>query len=266
MSFTDSLVQAVAAVREQAPLVHNITNFVVMSSTANALLAIGASPVMAHAPEEIEEMTTIAGAVVINIGTLRGPWIESMKAATGAAATSRTPLVLDPVGAGASTLRTRTCEELLAAGPVTVIRGNASEILALASATAGTRGVDSVHTTEQALGPAAELARRHNTVVCISGATDYVVDKEQQIAVSNGAPLMTRVTGMGCTATALVGAFVAVSDNPFLATAHAMTVMGIAGEMAAERCSGPGSLQVGFLDALHQLGEEDLRGRARVTA
>lgn len=266
MSFADSLVRAVDRVRTETPLVHSITNYVVMNPTANALLAAGAAPVMAHARQEVAEMARLAGALVLNIGTLSGPWIEAMHAAAAAARAAEVPIILDPVGAGATTLRTETVAALLADGPVTVIRGNASEILAVAAAGGAARGVDSVHDAEAARDAAASLARTHETIVCVSGATDYVTDGEREVAIANGVPLMARITGMGCTASALVAAHVAVGEEPRTATACAMAVMGIAGELAAEQAAGPGSLQVGFLDALHGLGEADLRARVRVRA
>jgi hydroxyethylthiazole kinase len=253
-----------ARVRSAAPLVHNITNFVVMNTTANALLAIGASPVMAHAIDEVEEMVGIASALVLNIGTLSSPWIDAMLRAGRAAAKRGVPIVLDPVGAGATKLRTETATRLLAEAPPTVVRGNASEVRALASAGGGTKGVDSTHGSEEALDAARLLAERHGCVVSVSGATDLVVSKAGVLRVKNGHPIMTRVTGMGCTASALTGAFVAGGASPLEAAAHAMVVLGVAGELAAERSRGPGSFQVEILDALHALSGEDLALRARV--
>jgi hydroxyethylthiazole kinase len=248
----------VQSIRAQAPLVHNITNYVVMNTTANALLALGASPVMAHAEEEVEEMAGIARALVLNIGTLSAPWIEAMVKAGRVAARDGRPIVLDPVGAGATRFRTVTAQRLLRDAPPAVIRGNASEIRALYSAEQETKGVDSTRGSEEALEAAQALARHYDCAVSVSGATDLIVSASAVIRVSNGHPLMPRVTGLGCTASALTGAFAAVNSSPLLAAAHAMAVMGIAGEIAATRAAGPGSFQVHFLDALYLLQESDI--------
>ena len=249
---------AIEAIREQSPVIHNITNFVVMNNTANALLAVGASPVMAHAEEEVEEMVGIASALVINIGTLNRYWIPSMLQAVGHAYRKKIPIVLDPVGAGATTYRTRTARELLDAVPITIIRGNASEIMALVNCEGNTKGVDSSALSEDALDAAQRLHDVYGSVVCVSGQTDYIVSGADVTKVMNGHILMAKVTGLGCTASALCGAFAAVSDNFVLATAEAMAVMGIAGELGAMKSFGPGSLQVNFLDALYRISEESI--------
>ncbi|MDI6725591.1 MAG: hydroxyethylthiazole kinase [Smithellaceae bacterium] len=248
-------------IRAQAPLVHNITNYVVMNSSANALLSLGASPVMAHALEEVEEMVGIAQALVINIGTLSQPWIRSMITAAKAAKRRGIPLILDPVGAGATALRTKTALSLLIEAPATIIRGNASEIRSLYLAEGATKGVDSRHTAEDALGAAQALANLFGCVVSVSGPVDLIVGGDRVIRVTNGHPLMPRVTGLGCTASALTGAFAAVNPSPLHAAAHAMAIMGIAGEMAAERAEGPGTLQLYFLDALYRLSYDDIAKR-----
>jgi len=254
----------IVTIRQTAPLIHNITNYVVMNSTANVLLALGASPVMAHAEEEVADMVKLAKALVLNIGTLSPAWVRAMHRAARQAKELGVPIVLDPVGAGATPYRTATAHELIAAAAPTVIRGNASEIYALVLAEATTKGVDSTLSSDSAVDAARQLSEACRCVVCISGATDYIVAGEQVIRVHNGHPLMPRVTGMGCAATALCGAFVAVNDSPLLATAHAMAVMGIAGELAAEKAAGPGSLQLHFLDALYNLNERHLAERLRV--
>ena len=254
----------VERIRAEAPLVHNITNYVVMNTTANALLGIGASPVMAHATEEVEEMVALSRALVLNIGTLSASWIEAMFKAGRAAGRRGIPVVLDPVGAGATSFRTETAERLLTEIAPTIIRGNASEIRALANASGDTKGVDSTHTSEEAQDAARSLAARWGCVVVVSGATDRIVSDAGVLRVYNGHPMMPRVTGLGCTATALVGAFAAVNPSPREAAAHAMAVMGIAGEMAAERPAGPGSFQMHFLDALYQIQESDIQLRLRV--
>lgn len=250
--------------REAAPLVHNITNFVVMNNTANALLAIGASPVMAHAPEEVEEMVRIASALVINIGTLSYDWIEAMGLAMQAAATKGIPVIFDPVGAGATTYRTRTCRELLQRSAPTVIRGNASEIMALVDATIRTRGVDSSAHGDAAEAAAILLARAYGCVVVVSGAIDLVTDGTAKNYVRNGHALMPKVTGLGCTATALIGAFAAINADPLAAATHAMAVMGICGEIAATTSAGPASLQMNLIDSFYTLDETQISRFLRV--
>jgi len=254
----------IVRIRSEAPLVHNITNYVVMNTTANALLAIGASPVMAHAVEEVEAMVRLARALVINIGTLSKPWITSMGKAAAAARQRGIPVVLDPVGAGATSFRTETAHRILADSPPTIIRGNASEIRALHYAESETKGVDSRHDAGAALEAARQLTKKFGCVVSISGAVDVIVEGDRSIRVANGHPMMPRVTGLGCTASALTGAFAAVNPAPFEAAAHAMAVMGIAGEIAAEQSPGPASFQMHFLDALYRLEEEDIQSRLRV--
>ncbi len=254
----------VQRIRAEAPLVHNITNYVVMNTTANALLAVGASPVMAHAIDEVEEMVGLARALVINIGTLSAPWIDAMARAGHEARRRGIPIVLDPVGCGATAFRTTTAQRLLRDTPPTIIRGNASEIKALVGAGRGTRGVDSTLAPDEVLSLARELSRQFRCVVSVSGAVDVIVSDEFAVRVANGHPMMPRVTGLGCTASALTSAFAAVNPSPLRAAAHAMAMMGIAGEMAAERAAGPGSLQMHFLDALHFLQASDVEGRLRM--
>ncbi|MDQ5987627.1 MAG: Hydroxyethylthiazole kinase [Syntrophus sp. SKADARSKE-3] len=247
----------VCAVRDQAPVVHNITNYVVMNNTANALLALGASPVMAHAENEIRDMVNIASALVINIGTLSDAWIRSMFKAALHAQKRGIPLVFDPVGAGATPYRTQMAQELIDAVPPTIIRGNASEIMALVSDEIKTKGVDSLASSDQALVAAQALRQACGSVVCVSGETDYIVG-DNVVRIMNGHPMMTRVTGLGCTATALCGAFAAVSSDSVMAAVQAMAVMGIAGELSVGKAAGPGTLQVHFLDALYNLTERDI--------
>ena len=255
--------QDIVAIRERGPLVHNVTNFVVMDFTANALLALGASPVMAHAPQEVAEMAALAGAIVVNMGTLDEGWIESMFAVLAAARQHDKPVVFDPVGAGATAYRTETAQRLLEAGGISLVRGNASEIAALAGAAGRTKGVDSLDESLHVADAAANLLDSCNVVV-ISGAQDVIANRERRYVLNNGCEMMTRVTGMGCTATALTGAFLAVQSDPLLAGAHAMAVMGIAGEMAGLQSGGPGSLRMHFLDALHNLDESILASSLRV--
>jgi hydroxyethylthiazole kinase len=255
---------AVKDIRERAPVIHNITNYVVMNTSANALLALGASPVMAHAEEEMVDMVGIASALVINIGTLSRAWIASMFKAAEHAAKLGIPIVLDPVGAGATPYRTNTARELVAATRPTIIRGNASEIMALCGDRAKTKGVDSTEASGDAVEAAQSLHGSLGSVICISGETDYILGGGEIFKIRNGHPMMTRVTGLGCTATALCGAFAALASDPGRAAAQAMIVMGIAGEMAAERAAGPGTLQMHFLDALYRLTEDDITRRIRL--
>ena len=262
---TQSIWTDVERIRAQAPLVHNITNFVVMNNTANALLAIGASPAMVHAPEEAEDFVSISSALVVNIGTLDATFVAGMKLAMRRAKELGKPIVFDPVGVGATAYRNQVSQELLTLASPAVIRGNASEIMALAGLNAQTKGVDSLYGSEAAIDAAQRLSSVWGCVVVISGATDYIIRDKRRATVANGHPLMTKVTGMGCTATALTGAFAAVNPDYFQAATHAMAVMGIAGELAAEKNPSPGSLQVNFLNALYELTETDISNRLQLT-
>jgi len=260
----ESIWQDVVNIREQAPLIHNITNYVVMNSTANALLALGASPVMAHAVEEVTEMVAIAGALVINIGTLSAGWIASMHKAAAEAKARNVPLILDPVGSGATALRTKTAKQLIAQSPPDIIRGNGSEIISLLDAGSMTKGVDSVHGAEAAQTAAKKLVDKYNCTVSISGQVDIIISINGQTKIRNGHPMMPKVTGLGCTASALTGAFAAVNRNYQTAAAHAMAVLGIAGEIAAEKSAGPGSLQLKIIDCLYGLDQEMIKRHLQV--
>jgi len=253
----------IAAIRRHAPLVHNVTNWVAMDFTANALLALGASPVMAHAPQELPEMTALAGAVVLNMGTLDDAWVTSMLGALAVARERERPVVFDPVGAGATQFRTETARHILAEGGVSVVRGNASEIGALAGSAARTKGVDSLDRPLTVAAAAVGLLKQCHSIV-ISGPQDIVITHDDRYVLGNGCAMMTKVTGMGCTASAVVGAFLAVQANPFQAAAHAMAVVGIAGELARDASDGPGSLRLHFLDALYSLDEKTIAARLRV--
>ena len=205
--FDQSMAQKAAEnlrrVRDRKPLVHNITNYVVMNYTANALLACGASPVMAHAAEEVEEMVSLAGALVLNIGTLSPLWIQAMLKAGKRANALHVPVILDPVGAGATRLRTDSAQRLIEGLSIQVVRGNASEILSLAGDKSGssTKGVDSVHTVDQVSERAVALAKELRTTLAITGAVDLITDGERSCRVMNGHEMMRHVTGTGCTAT-----------------------------------------------------------------
>ncbi|AUD01905.1 hydroxyethylthiazole kinase [Spirosoma pollinicola] len=252
-------------IRAQAPLVHNITNFVVMNNTANALLALGASPAMVHAPDEVEDFVSISSALVVNIGTLDETFVAGMRLAMQKAKTLSKPIIFDPVGVGATAYRNQVSAELLELAAPDVIRGNASEIMALAGLNAQTKGVDSLYGSEAASDAARRLSASLGSVVVISGATDYIIQGERTATIKNGHSLMAKVTGMGCTATALTGAFAAVNSDYFLAATHAMAVMSIAGELAVEKKPAPGSLQLNFLDALYELTEATITDRLQLT-
>lgn len=259
---TEHLIRDIDAIRQTAPLVHNITNFVVMNNTANALLALGASPVMAHAPEEVAEMAAMASAVVLNMGTLSETWVEAMLLAGQSALEHNVPIVFDPVGVGATSYRNQTARRIFKQFTPSIIRGNASEIMALTAELLDkqqqikTKGVDSTAASDIAIETAQTLAQQLGTVIAISGVEDYITDGKTIHILKNGSPMMARVTGMGCTASAITGAFAGVNTNMLEAAAHAMIVMGIAGELAARQSKGPGSLQVIFLDQLYLLTPE----------
>lgn len=260
----ESIADSLERIRTVRPLIHNITNYVVMNFTANALLALGASPVMAHAPEEVEEMVGLAGSLVINIGTLSDHWIASMRKAVKAAEQRPIPVVLDPVGAGATRFRTDTALSLLDEARIAVVRANPSEMLALAGERGTTKGVDSALGTGEARQAAAELAVRYGTVAAVTGAIDFVTDGKRKAAIANGHPLMGRVTGTGCAASAITGAFCAVDPDSFRAAVAALACFGVAGEIGGLAASGPGTFQPLLLDALYCVGEEAIRNRARL--
>jgi hydroxyethylthiazole kinase len=245
-------------VREASPLVHNITNFVVMNNSANALLAIGASPVMAHAPEEMEAMDGIASALVINIGTLSKEWVEGMLIAGKTASKRGIPIILDPVGAGATPFRTKTCHRIIEECNPTIIRGNASEIMALISSDIKTKGVDSTESSERAVELAKTLAGKTGAIVSISGPKDFITDGQDILCINNDIPMMPRVTGMGCTASALTGAVAAICRDRLAAATSAMGIMAVAGEIAVPKAQGPGSFQMHFLDALYNMTDADI--------
>lgn len=250
--------------REKKPLVHNITNFVVMNTTANALLACGASPVMAHAQEEVEEMVSFAAALVLNIGTLTPYWIDAMLKAGKRANALNTPIVLDPVGSGATKLRTDSARRLIDELSISVVRGNASEVLSLAHQGSRTKGVDAIHSVDDAADAALTLSRELSTTLAITGAVDLITDGKEIHRVLNGHELMGYVTGTGCAATVIIGAFLAVDDNPLTAATTALAYFGLAGEKAASSSSAPGSFQVGLLDALYSLDEKQVLEGARI--
>ena len=259
----DRLKENFRAVRVNSPLVHNITNYVAMNFSANALLAAGASPVMAHAADEVADMAMIAGALVINIGTLDAEWVASMLMAGKAKHEAGGVVILDPVGVGATAYRTETAWRIIEECHPDIIRGNASEIMALINADIKSKGVDSSCSSDDAVESAKKLAVRTGSIVVISGETDYVTDGSRVETIANGSRMMPRVTAMGCTASSMVGAFAAVNPDLFEASLNAMALMGVAGEIAALNSAGPGSLLANFVDTLYNITEEELAQTVR---
>jgi hydroxyethylthiazole kinase len=257
--------ESLRTLRERRPLVHQITNYVVMNETANATLALGALPVMAHAREEVEEMVGIAGALVINIGTLSAHWVEAMLIAGRAANERSVPVVLDPVGAGATRYRTETARRVLDEIDVTVLRGNAGEIATLVGAEAEVRGVESIAGGGDPARLAREAARTHGVVVSVTGPVDHVSDGTSVLAIANGHPLLASITGTGCMSSAMTGCFLAAGGPPLDRAAEALVAFGVAGEDAAVDAKGPGSFHVALYDALAALDPDTLDGRAKVS-
>jgi hydroxyethylthiazole kinase len=254
------------ALRERRPLVHQITNYVVMNETANATLALGALPVMAHAREEIEEMVALAGALVLNIGTLSPHWVEAMIAAGRAAGAAGTPVVLDPVGAGATRYRTETTKQILEEVDVTVLRGNAGEVATLVGVSAEVRGVESIGAGDDPAELARLAARSLGVVASVTGPVDHVSDGERGLAIANGHELLASVTGTGCMSSAITGCFLAVKgDEPLEAAAEALAAFGVAAEAAARDANGPGTFHANLYDALAALDPETLGARARIS-
>ncbi|MDR1200366.1 MAG: hydroxyethylthiazole kinase [Tannerellaceae bacterium] len=256
--------KCILQIRNTSPLVHNITNYVVMNNTANAVLAVGASPIMAHAHAEIDDMVAICQSVVINIGTLDEYWVSSMIQAAQKANQLQKPWILDPVGSGATPYRDTVLEQLLLLRP-TVIRGNASEILALAKNNkATTKGVDSTVQSNEAVSAAHFLNQQFGSIVCISGETDIIVSDQQTICVHNGSTMMTKVTGLGCSASAVIGAYIAGIENKLDAVVAATSLFSISGEIAAKQAAGTGSLQVLLLDKLYNITQEEIQQHIRM--
>jgi hydroxyethylthiazole kinase len=260
MNMKEHTAGMISRVRDISPLVHNITNYVVMNSSANILLAIGASPVMAHCRTEVAEMTGISGALVLNIGTIEESWLEAMLAAGHAANAKGIPVILDPVGSGATTFRTSSVKRILDECRVSVLRGNASEVFSLLGPGARTKGVDSLLSfTDSHVETTRQMAKDLGCIVAVSGETDCITDGERVFLVKNGHPLMTRVTGIGCGLSAVTAAFCAVSEADMTASvASAFGFYGICGEIAAKTANKPGSFEVAFIDALFSAGEREI--------
>ncbi|MDN5332683.1 MAG: hydroxyethylthiazole kinase [Tepidanaerobacteraceae bacterium] len=248
-------------VRSQKPLVHHITNIVTVNDCANVTLALGALPVMAHALEEVEDMVRAASSLVLNIGTLTPKQVDSMIKAGKKANEFGIPVVLDPVGAGATPLRTDSAKRILKEVKVSVVKGNSAEIGVLAGAGGEIRGVEAVASSENLLAAAKDMAKKHGTTVVISGATDVVTDGERVAFVDNGHPWMGTITGTGCMLASVIGSFSGVERDCFKASVAALVAFGLAGELAANRpeVRGPASFKVCFFDELYNLSEEKIR-------
>jgi hydroxyethylthiazole kinase len=256
---------ALRDLRERKPLIHQITNYVVMNETANATLAIGALPVMAHAVEEVEEMASAAGALVLNIGTLSRHWIDAMLLAGRAANAAGVPVVLDPVGVGATALRTETARLILAEVDVAIVRGNAAEIAALAGLRAEIRGVEAIGAEIDAGTIARTAASGLDVVASVTGPVDHVSDGTRTLAVANGDPLLATITGSGCMATAMTGCFAAVRPDALVeAAAAALAAFGVAAEDAARGAGGPGTFHARLYDTLYALTPDALDERANI--
>jgi hydroxyethylthiazole kinase len=253
----DVLRAAREALRATTPLVHCLTNTVVQALTANALLAAGAAPAMVDAPEEAADFAAVASAVLVNVGTVNARTAEAMRLAARSAGAAGTPWVLDPVAVGGLAFRTELAAELAALRP-TVVRGNASEVMALAGAGAGGRGVDSTAGADDAAPAAAGLARRTGGVVAVSGAVDLVTDGRRTVRIGGGSELLTRTTGAGCALGALVAAYVAATRDPLAGTVAAHAHVALAAEVAADVADGPGTFAPAWLDALDALDGDSL--------
>ena len=254
------------ALRERKPLVHQITNYVVMNETANATLALGALPVMAHAREEVEEMVGLASALVLNIGTLSPHWVEAMLLAGKAANAGGVPVVLDPVGAGATRYRTETARRILGEVDVAVLRGNQGEVATLVGVAAEVRGVESIGGGGEPTELARTAAETLGVVASVTGPVDHVSDGSSVLTVANGHELLAAVTGTGCMASAMTGCFLAVKrDAPLEAAAEALAAFGVAAEDAARDARGPGTFHVGLYDALANLDPGTLDSQAKIS-
>lgn len=268
--FSFGIARYAREVRARRPLVHNITNLVVTNIAANALLAAGASPVMAHAPEEVGEMARLASALALNLGTLDRAAVESMRLAGASANRAEIPVILDPVGAGATAYRTQTAHALARDVRISILRGNAGEIGVLTGAGGAVKGVDSAVSGEDLPARMKAFAKSRGCVVIATGETDYVTDGEDVFALTNGTPLLTAVTGSGCMLTALLGAFAAVAGRDAGVKEYArsgiaaITFFNVAAEQAARSAGGPGTFQAALFDSLYRLNPDEAESKARV--
>lgn len=254
---TNLAYQNLSQIKTVKPVIHNISNLVTMSTVANVLLAIGASPIMAHATEELNDIINLAQALVVNIGTLDKHWVKSIEKAQSYALTKKIPIIFDPVGAGATIYRTQAAKKILQQG-VDIMRGNASEILALTENKIISKGIDTIHNSQNAIDAATYLSKNYSCVVVISGSIDMVVKENYVVAIEHGTVLFTKVTGMGCAVTAVIGAFAAINANYLQAAVYAMALFSRAGEIAANHAYGCGSFYPALLDALSSLQENTI--------
>lgn len=254
-------------IRTTQPLVHHMTNWVTIFNCAQAVKSLGASPVMAHAKQEAAEITSISSALVLNIGTLTEDLIESMMISAETAAGKKIPVVLDICGAGASSMRNSSCMKLISSGNISIIKGNASEVSCIAGLNATTKGVDSTEVDYNLADVADKLSRKLSSTVVITGKRDIIAGNGKIFAVDNGTELMGKVVGTGCIAASMTGCFAAVlPGDPVFASAAALSVWGIAGEIATEKSSGAGSFLLNIYDTLSSISENDITGRARISS
>jgi hydroxyethylthiazole kinase len=251
-------------VRKEKPLVHHLTNYVTIYDCANMTRAFGALPVMAHAKEESADMAAIASSLVLNIGTLSPGLIESMIIAGKSANKKGIPVVLDAVGVGATRMRDDAAAELLQKIRISVIKGNSSEIAKLAGLNAATKGVEATKVDADLVQVAKKLAGEKKAVVVITGKVDIVSDGKKTYVVKNGHEMMGRIVGTGCMAASIIGAFVAVEKDHALASAAALSVFGVAAELAAAEAKGPGSFKVNLYDAVHNLDAEQITRMSKI--
>ena len=251
-------------VRQQKPVVHHLTNWVTIYDCAQVVKTLGASPVMAHAPQEVADMTQIASALVLNIGTLTVDLVEAMKLAALSANQKRIPVILDVCGAGATALRDQKCQELLSEVRINVIKGNESEVARVSGETVRTRGVDATEVSGDLVLLAEKLADQRKAMVVITGKADIVTDAKTTYLVKNGHPMMTQVVGTGCMAASVIGAFAAVESDLCLAAACALACYEIAAEVAAEKAAGPASFKERLFDSLYNLDRETVDRLQRI--
>lgn len=256
----ESIGKLLETVRKRNPLVHNITNVVVTNFTANGLLALGASPVMTYAEQEVADMAKIAGALVLNMGTLNEREVEAMLIAGSSANRHQVPVLFDPVGAGATPYRTETAQKIVRELDVTLIRGNAAEIANVIGEAWEIKGVDAGEAGGDVATLAKAAAQKLKTVVAITGKVDVIADGSRVYAIHNGHPILTKVTGTGCLLTSVMGAFAAVEKDTLLAGAAALVTYGVAAQLAAQKTAdeGPGSFQIQFLNALSAVTADDV--------
>jgi len=256
MNLGEKIFEIIERIRQERPLIHNITNMVAMNDSANIILAIGGLPIMAHAKEEVSEMVKAAGALVLNIGTLTPEQIDSMIVAGEQANNLKKPVVLDPVGAGATHLRTESALRLQERIKIDIIRGNHAEVSILAGLKGDIKGVESVGSGENAVKVALSLACKYNQVVIITGKRDIVTDGKTVIEINNGSPMLGTITATGCMVTSLIATFAAVCNDYVMASTGALVCFGLAGERAAVRAQGPGSFKVNLFDEIYNLNKE----------